>query len=200
MLTLLKDLGKCTSVITHLESYDCCELQHFLDPSSSDFLSRLRVLEVTKKVFRYNDTFTSFCKCLMVNTTVVDFIISIGSLWSAEAAPLAEVFSLNKTLRTICLKSSNIQDRESLILFTAISNNSVISKIDLTNLGLQSSNVLLPLLKRSTLRSVMFPLNCRLDSTIINGLRVNSNIQEVVIPFCNFDSQDLADVLKFNTF
>ncbi|KAL0251945.1 hypothetical protein GEMRC1_001157 [Eukaryota sp. GEM-RC1] len=49
--TLVKDLGKCTSVITHLESYDCCELQHFLDPSSSDFLSRLRVLGSNQEGF-----------------------------------------------------------------------------------------------------------------------------------------------------
>ncbi|KAL0251957.1 hypothetical protein GEMRC1_001169 [Eukaryota sp. GEM-RC1] len=197
--TLVKDIGEFTSIITHLKSHDgCCLLHHFLDPSSSDFLPRLRVLEVTNKLS--NDLFTFFCKSLTVNNTVVEFHLGIDSFTSAEAASLAEVFSLNNTLRTICLTSSNsLQDEESLIIFTAISNNFVISKIDLTNLRIKSSNVLLPLLKSSSLRSVKFPLNCRLDSFVFDVLKINSNIREVVIQNCKFDSQDLAEVLKCNT-
>ncbi|KAL0251737.1 hypothetical protein GEMRC1_000949 [Eukaryota sp. GEM-RC1] len=197
--TLVKDIGEFTSIITHLKSHDgCCLLHHFLDPSSSDFLPGLRVLEVTNKLS--NDLFTSFCKSLTVNNTVVEFHLGIDSISSAEAASLAEVFSLNKTLRKICLKSSNsLQDEESLIIFTAISNNVVISKIDLTNLRIKSSNVLLPLLKSSSLRSVKFPLNCRLDSFVFDVLKINSNIREVVIQNCKFDSQDLTEILKCNT-
>ncbi|KAL0251835.1 hypothetical protein GEMRC1_001047 [Eukaryota sp. GEM-RC1] len=156
--TLVKDIGEYTSVVTRLKSDDCCHLHHFLDPSSSDFLSCLRVLEVTNKPS--DNLFNSFCKSLMVNYTVVELNIEFGSLTSTEAASLAELFSSNNTLQTICLKTKNrfqLQEAESLTIFIAISNNLVISKIDLTYLQIQSSNGLLPLLNSSSLKVLFSP-------------------------------------------
>ncbi|KAL0242385.1 hypothetical protein GEMRC1_005875 [Eukaryota sp. GEM-RC1] len=135
----------------------------------------------------------------MGNRTILELNLGLHSLTSTEAASLAEVFYSNNTLRTISFSSDySINNKVSLILFTAISNNSNISKIHLNNLRIQCSSDLIPLFKSLSLRSITLPGGC-LDSALFNGLENNSSIRELSVKFAYFKGEDLGKVLKFNT-
>ncbi|KAL0240128.1 hypothetical protein GEMRC1_010235 [Eukaryota sp. GEM-RC1] len=139
----------------------------------------------------------------MVNNTVKELKLRINSLSFDDIASLAEVLSSNSTLQTISFSSFvTLKDEESVLFFTAISNNLKISKIDLYGIDLHNSNsnTVVSLLQSSSLESIKFPTNYHLDSTAVNSLKNNSSLKEITIPGYAFTSEDLADVLQFNTF
>ncbi|KAL0239921.1 hypothetical protein GEMRC1_010029 [Eukaryota sp. GEM-RC1] len=194
-----EDILEFTSVVSHIKAESSSFLPHLLDCSFSIFLPRLLVLEVTKK--SSDDSFISFCKSLMITTTIIEFHLEIDALSAAETLALAELFYTNNTLKSVKLSSVialSIKDEEALKIFTSILHNSVIQSLDLSGFKVRNSNVLLPLSESSSLKSIVFPRNCHFDSVAVNNLKINSSIKEVTISHCSVD-RDFPDVLKCNS-
>ncbi|KAL0239814.1 hypothetical protein GEMRC1_009922 [Eukaryota sp. GEM-RC1] len=171
-----------------------------LDHSSSFFLQNLRVLDIT--IDSSGNKFSTFCKDLIVNTTIIELHILILSFTITEVDCLSEVFKSNTTLKIFSLACDSIlSDEELMTLFTAISNHSSIEKIDLTHFNIERSKAFRPLLlnSKSSLKRLVFPTGCVLDSKEINTLKVNSSIEEVVLKENIYNSDDIAEVLTINS-
>ncbi|KAL0251188.1 hypothetical protein GEMRC1_000401 [Eukaryota sp. GEM-RC1] len=173
-------------------------LHLLLDPSSPSVLPFLRRLDL---VFDYSqDIFHSFCTSLMTNNTVVELSLEFTSLTPSEVSSLAEVFSSNNTVKKLTLTSSYLLGKvESLILFTSISNNSVIEILDLTGFRIDDPAVLVTLLTSSSLKSLLFPSQCHIDCSISNGLKNNSLLKEVTFSYSNSDGGYIGDFLQTTT-
>ncbi|KAL0229645.1 hypothetical protein GEMRC1_013190 [Eukaryota sp. GEM-RC1] len=151
---------------------DYTTLNHLLNPESPNFLLRLRRLDVSSP--RMSEPFASFCKYLMVNETLMELNIRFSSLSLSEAASFA-VFCANNTLKKLCIASDSCLIEEvSLTVLNALSNNLIIETLDLYELIIEKSTVVRPLINNSTLKSIVFPRGCFLDSTIVDGLKNNS--------------------------
>ncbi|KAL0239747.1 hypothetical protein GEMRC1_009855 [Eukaryota sp. GEM-RC1] len=118
----------------------------------------------------------------MVNTTVKEFSFNCTSLTTSEVVTLAKVLYLNNTLTKLSLSSScSLTNQQQLLLFTALSKNlnSTVKTIDLSHLSLSNSNVIVPLLGSSSLRSIVLP--CRCGTTFFKYLATNNSISELNI-------------------
>ncbi|KAL0239562.1 hypothetical protein GEMRC1_009670 [Eukaryota sp. GEM-RC1] len=180
--SVVEDILEFTSIVTHLKAEDSSFLPHLLDHSSSIFLSRLRVLDVISKP--PGDTFTSFCNSLMVNTTVLELLIDISDVSSNELFSFKKVFWSNNTLKKLTLSSKCIPRslyEECQILFQQVSTHSTLELIDLSNFDLKTeiSNVIVTFLQSISIRSVVFPKNCNLDSSISGSLNNNSSLRDL---------------------
>ncbi|KAL0251849.1 hypothetical protein GEMRC1_001061 [Eukaryota sp. GEM-RC1] len=169
-------------------------LHLLLDPSSPFVLPLLRRLDL---VFDYSQgTFHSCCTSLMTNNTIIELSIEVKSLTSSGATSLAEVFSSNNTLKKLTLtSSSSLGNEESLILFTSISNNSVIEILNLTGIQIEDPAVLEPLLTSSSLKYICFPSRCFIDSSVCNGLKNSSLLKTVTFNDSVVSGKELAQVL-----
>ncbi|KAL0233331.1 hypothetical protein GEMRC1_012076 [Eukaryota sp. GEM-RC1] len=124
------------------------------------------------------ETFTFFCNSLITNTTVVDLTIYMDSLSTGNVVALAEVFCSNTTLKKLSLGSkSSTKDEDYMILFSAISNNLKIEQLDISELAIPLSNVVIPILNSATIKTLSFPSNCTIDCALMAALKNNSVIR-----------------------
>ncbi|KAL0240078.1 hypothetical protein GEMRC1_010185 [Eukaryota sp. GEM-RC1] len=195
----VEELLDHTSRITSLEiSDDVTNLTHLLDSSSPLFLPRLRCIDFTT---RFESQLTTFCEALLLSTTIVELNINVDYLTSSKVIALTEVFRSIHSFSRIKLVFCSISPTdESMLLFTAIANNTSLKSLDLSGIFTDDSIVLVPLLNTSSLRSLVFP-RCRrsLDSTVIDALKYNLSLQEVSFVHSVINPGGIFQVLKSNT-
>ncbi|KAL0240048.1 hypothetical protein GEMRC1_010155 [Eukaryota sp. GEM-RC1] len=168
------------------------------DKSSSFFLPRVTRLNIEiYATSQPKSTFSAFCKVLLANTTVVHLSVKIFIIATPQIQCLSEVFSSNNTLRTVTLSfdGDRLKDAKALLLISALSNSSSIEKIDLSNFPVRNSSVLLPLLKNSRLRSIVF---CKGGCiTILNDLKYHCSLREVTYHNNRFVAE-ISEIFQFN--
>ncbi|KAL0251214.1 hypothetical protein GEMRC1_000427 [Eukaryota sp. GEM-RC1] len=145
------------------------------------------------------DVLTALCKCLLINTTVIDFRIKINQISLEEATSLAEVIRSKTTLKKLLLTCHNEKslDDQFRVLFSAISSHSLIEELDISGLRVHDSIILLPLSESSSLRTVLFPSIYEHNTPLHDALKCNSNIRKVAIYSQTAAGEDLGDVLPF---
>ncbi|KAL0228728.1 hypothetical protein GEMRC1_013348 [Eukaryota sp. GEM-RC1] len=166
-----------------------------INPSSNIFLPRLRQLKIGH--FSHTETFDSFCKFLLVNSTIEE--IDIQLTLQAPSSALEQVFLGNNTLKRVKLTTPSFSFYTQT-LFEAFSKNTGIKTLDLSDFIGVPSSVLCVLLTTTTLAGLVFPRNSRLDSTVFEALQKNSSLQEIMFWDKQFRSIDLANVIRHNHF
>ncbi|KAL0239625.1 hypothetical protein GEMRC1_009733 [Eukaryota sp. GEM-RC1] len=176
-------------------------LHKIFDKSSAFFLPRIRRLDIEIcGAENSSSTFSAFCNFLLDNTTVVHLTVQIVSITTPQVHSLSEVFSSNNTLRTVTLSfaGDRLKDAKTLLLISALSNSSNITKIDLSNFPVRNSSVLLPLLKNSRLKSIAYSNCACIDSTILNDFKHHCSLTEVTFYTTRFVAE-ISEIFKFNT-
>ncbi|KAL0240071.1 hypothetical protein GEMRC1_010178 [Eukaryota sp. GEM-RC1] len=130
-------------------------LQLLFDESFPFFLANLIYLRFT--INSSKDNINSICDYLLKNSSISDLAIEIHSLTSFDALKLAKVFSSKPTLRKVSLVSWKSIDEKSILLFEGLAI-SRIQHLDLTDFCIDNSNVLVPLLSRSSFSTIVFPV------------------------------------------
>ncbi|KAL0240110.1 hypothetical protein GEMRC1_010217 [Eukaryota sp. GEM-RC1] len=176
------DILEFSSVITHLKTADCYFV-HLLNQSV--LLPCLRVLDISFYESRFsrtppsNESFTSFCEYLMVNTTVKELNIDFGLLSRPKASVFAAVFHSNRSLQKLSLCAGEYENHECLLLITTSAKNAGIAEIDLSKLLVTSPNCILPLLQSSSLRSIALTRYCDFSPIVFNAFKFNASLREV---------------------
>ncbi|KAL0241130.1 hypothetical protein GEMRC1_006365 [Eukaryota sp. GEM-RC1] len=196
----VQDIIKYTSIISHLKVPFFRELLLILNPSSPQFLPHLLRLDIEKK--RSDDSFGVFCEFLTINTTIKEFNLLFGTLTSDEATSLGKVFYSNKTLTKLYLFSDPYpaKDNELLVLFSALGRNSVIQTIDLSDIGIGDSTILVPLLNSSTMSSLRFPSDNCLGTSVFTAIMNSTSLREIAIETSDSNANGLVEVLSTDTY
>ncbi|KAL0236297.1 hypothetical protein GEMRC1_002879 [Eukaryota sp. GEM-RC1] len=170
-------------------------LHYLLDDSSPLFLPRLRRLDIFAGSSEMS--FSSLFNSLSTNTIVIELNVQIDSLTTCEAKSLTELFYSNNTLRKFSLTcESRVNDEKCRSLFTSLSKNRGLTKIDLSGFDTKGSAILPPPLNSSGLKSIGFPSGCYFDSLEMNSHHNNSSVTELSFPIHLHNSNELTTVLN----
>ncbi|KAL0251002.1 hypothetical protein GEMRC1_000216 [Eukaryota sp. GEM-RC1] len=110
---------------------------------------------------------TTFCETLLLSNNIVELSISVSGFTPARVIALTEVFRSIHSFRKINLRSNSsnsrsyIREEQSLLLFTALMNNTTLKSLDLSGLILTYSRVLVRLLNTFNLSNLVFPRSFR---------------------------------------
>ncbi|KAL0248209.1 hypothetical protein GEMRC1_003445 [Eukaryota sp. GEM-RC1] len=171
----------------------------FLDPTSSFFLPQLKHLQIEVSSHAEWD---SFYHVMSNNPTVEDLKIFLDYVEHFDPENLAEAVSSNSSLRRVSLGCSDrdfdANDAKFIVIIEALSTNASIKTVDLSKLEVTDDVIVTPLLNNSTIISLVFPA-LDLGSNVFTSLKHNLSLQSITIDQSRFNSNDLAEVLKFNT-
>ncbi|KAL0235989.1 hypothetical protein GEMRC1_002571 [Eukaryota sp. GEM-RC1] len=174
-------------------------LNYLLDRSSPLFFPLLRRLDIS--IGSSEKKFPSLCKSLSTNTTVIEFNVQVISLTTSEADSLTELFYSNKNLKQFSLTcNSYLEGEDCVVLFTSLSNNRSLTKIDLSGCSIEAPTILLPLPNSSRLKGIGFPSGCSFDSARFNSYHNNSSVTELFIPIYRYNPNELTSIFKFLLF
>ncbi|KAL0228895.1 hypothetical protein GEMRC1_013515 [Eukaryota sp. GEM-RC1] len=160
------------------------QLSRLVDTSSEFFLPHLRSFKFVAGSRSSTETFTLLCKSLMTNTTLLELYIEYYELTDSEVTTLAEVFSSNNTLKKISLSCIWGINDAYLVLFNALSKNSVIESL---STGGENLSNLLPLFKSSSLKKLSFPTtltNLTLTELIFKNADIGGEVLAEIVNCC----------------
>ncbi|KAL0242591.1 hypothetical protein GEMRC1_005154 [Eukaryota sp. GEM-RC1] len=170
----------------------------FLNHPRSHSFPLLKRLDIT--VYP-GSPFTSFADHLSLNSTIKELDLVIDMFTSSAITALTTIFSSNTTITKLAISNRGfaVSEAEFMSLFTGLSKNSTIKSVDLSHFFTKDSDVVIPLLRSFSLKSILFPRVSQTNSKVFSALVSNTSLQEVSFFDTKIDIDGLSEVLTCNT-
>ncbi|KAL0242936.1 hypothetical protein GEMRC1_005499 [Eukaryota sp. GEM-RC1] len=153
----------------------------FLNHPRSHSFPLLKRLDIT--VYP-GSPFTSFADHLSLNSTVKELDLVIDMFTPSAITALTTIFSSNTTITKLAISNRG---------------NSTIKSVDLSHFFTNDSDVVIPLLRSLSLKSILFPRVSQTNSKVFSALVSNTSLQEVSFFDTKIDIDGLSEVLTCNT-
>ncbi|KAL0251665.1 hypothetical protein GEMRC1_000877 [Eukaryota sp. GEM-RC1] len=196
-----QDIHSCPHIVSALRiNMDYLKDFNFLHQSSPFYLSHLKRLDlgIYSKL-----SFTSFSDFILNHSLLTELALEFTSLTSSQTSDLAKVFRTSNTLKTIRIfqHSYKLEDKQLRLLMKALSQNSLLKEFEFYSLvSLDSITAFVPIFRSKSIRTLIVPKASFVDSVVLSALKDNSSIREIAFSCTNFNSEDFADVLKYNSY